>query len=85
MTITGGKIRYKEGPEGVAIIFDHGAPIVFADLVTELEEINGVVRITFAALTMNGDGLHKAIVVARVRMPKDMAWQFCRALRELEG
>lgn len=83
MPLTVGKIRFKPGEDGVAAIFDLGAPTLFADLVTELEEADGVVRVTFAALSKNGDGLHKAIVVARVRMPKVLARQLLKALKGL--
>lgn len=84
MKQTVGKIRFKDGPDGVAAIFDHGAPAYFTDLVTELDEADGIIRMTFAALSQNGDGLQKAIVAVRLRMPKDMAWRMCRDLRALE-
>jgi hypothetical protein len=83
MPLTVGKIRFKPGDDGTAVIFDLGAPTLFADLVTEMEEADGVVRVTFAALSKNGDGLHKAIVVARVRMPKVLARQLLKALKGL--
>lgn len=73
MPLTVGKVQYKEGPDGWAPIFDLGAPTLFADLITEFEEVDGVVRITFAALSGNGDGTQKAIVSARIRLPKHIA------------
>lgn len=84
MPLTVGKIRYKPGPDGFAPIFDLGAPTLFADLVTELDEIDSVVCMTFAVLSRNGDGVPKAIVAVRMRMPKDIAWKMCRDLRKLE-
>jgi hypothetical protein len=70
-------------------IFDEGAPALYVDLITELEvevdENDIVVRISFGAMSKNGDGQIKAMIAVRIRTPKNMAWQFCRDLRELEG
>jgi hypothetical protein len=83
MPLTVGKIRFKPGEDGWAAIFDLGAPTLFADLVTELEEADGVVRLTFAALSKNGEGVPKAIVVARIRLPKVLARELLKGLRGL--
>lgn len=82
MAQTVGKIHI--GKETV-VIFDHGALCLWADIFTELEEVDGVVKITFASVHKNGDGIHKASVAVRIRMPKDAAWKLCRDLRALEG
>lgn len=67
-------------------IFDEGAPVLYVDLITELDvDENDIVRISFGAMSRNGDGQIKAMVAVRIRMPKNLAWQFCRDLRELEG
>jgi len=67
-------------------VFDEGAPALYVDLITELEvDENDIVRISFGARSKNGDGQEKAMIAVRIRMPKTMAWQFCRDLRELEG
>lgn len=73
-------------PEEPVFIFDEGAPALYVDLMTELEvDENDIVRISFGAMSKNGDGQIKAMIAVRIRMPKNMAWQFCRDLRELEG
>ncbi|MDW9814957.1 hypothetical protein GOB25_07725 [Sinorhizobium meliloti] len=84
MKQTVGKARFKEGPDGVAPIFDHGAPALFSDIVTEIEEVDGIIRLTFAALSRNGDGVEKAIIAVRLRMPKEVTLQMCRNLEALE-
>ncbi|MDX0548560.1 hypothetical protein GOC81_22875 [Sinorhizobium medicae] len=73
-------------PEVPVFIFDEGAPALYVDLITELEvDENDIVRISFGAMSKNGDGQIKAMIAVWIRMPKNMAWQFCRSLRELEG
>jgi hypothetical protein len=66
-------------------LFDNGAPALWTDLVSELKEVGGIVRMSFAAISTNGDGVQKASVVARLRMPKDVAWALCRSLHEMQG
>lgn len=73
-------------PEVPVFIFDEGAPALYVDLITELEvDENDIVRISFGAMSKNGDGQIKANISVRLRMPKNIAWQFRRGLRELEG
>lgn len=82
----GGTVGKAKGPDDEwLVVFDRGANTYYADLVTELSEHKGVVRMSFASVSTNGDGIPKATVVARLRMPKDLAWQLCRELKELEG
>ncbi|AEH79676.1 hypothetical protein SM11_chr2422 [Sinorhizobium meliloti SM11] len=72
-------------PEEPVFIFDEGAPALFVDLITELEvDENDIVRISFGAMSKNGDGVEKAMIAVRIRMPKNMAWKFCRDLSSLE-
>lgn len=66
-------------------LFDSGAPALWTDLVSELKEVGGIVRLSFAAISTNGDGVQKASVVVRLRMPKEVAWSLCRSLKALEG
>lgn len=66
-------------------LFDPGAPALWADLVTEMKEVGGIVRMSFAAISTNGDGVQKASIVVRLRMPKEIAWSICRSLKALEG
>lgn len=79
---TVGKMKSQDG-EWV-FLFDHGTPTVYADLVTEVAEKDGIVRLSFAAITQDGDGIPKANIVARLRMPKDMAWELCRSIKALD-
>ncbi|WP_208152997.1 hypothetical protein J4T90_19215 [Sinorhizobium medicae] len=73
-------------PEDPIFVFDEGAPALYVDLITELEvDENDIVRISFGAMSKNGDGQIKAMIAVRLRMPKNIAWQFRRGLRELEG
>ncbi|MDX0449133.1 hypothetical protein BMJ35_23165 [Sinorhizobium medicae] len=73
-------------PEDPIFVFDEGAPALYVDLITELEvDENDIVRISFGAMSKNGDGQTKAMIAVRLRMPKNIAWQFRRGLRELEG
>jgi len=76
-----GKIR--DGDQ-VLIIFDPGTTPVFVDITTEVAEEDGIVRLGFAAITQNGDGVPKADVVARIRMKEDVAWALCRSLKALQ-
>ncbi|MDX0182694.1 hypothetical protein GOC16_17840 [Sinorhizobium meliloti] len=80
-----GKIRIGEDPEDVVILFDQGTPPLHVDLFTELDEDEGIIRISFAAITQDGEGTKKADIVARLRMKKDLAWELCRALKRLEA
>jgi len=81
MLRTVGKIR--DGDE-VLIIFDQGITPVFVDIATEIAEEDGIVRLGFAAITQNGDGIPKADVVVRIRMKVDVAWALCRSLKALQ-
>lgn len=80
-----GKIRIGDDPDDVVVIFDSGAAPLHVDLVTELAEEDGTVRISFAAITQDGDGQRKAEVVARLRMSADVAWRLCRELKKLQA
>lgn len=79
---TVGKIR--DGDE-LIVIFDDGTDALWADIVTEISEHDGIVRMSFAAISTNGDGVPKADVVARLRMRVETAWGLCRSLKALEG
>ncbi|MDK1493347.1 hypothetical protein QN219_25415 [Sinorhizobium sp. 7-81] len=79
-----GKIRIGSGPEDVVVIIDNGSPPLLVDLFTELADEEGIVRLSFAALTQDGEGQKKADVVARLRMRKELAWELCRAIKELD-
>jgi hypothetical protein len=79
-----GKIRIGAGPDEVVVIIDNGSPPLHVDLFTEVADEKGIVRISFAALTQDGEGQKKADVVARLRMRKELAWDLCRALKELD-
>lgn len=79
-----GKIRIGDDPDDVVVIFDSGAVPLHVDLVTELSEEEGTVRISFASITQDGDGQKKADVVARLRMRGQVAFALCRALRDLQ-
>ena len=82
--ISGTVGKIKDGEEWV-FLFDPGALTLYADIVTEMHESSGIVRMSFAAISTNGDGVHKANIVVRLRMPKDVAWSLCRELRAMEG
>ena len=66
------------------VIFDEGAPNPYANFITELAEENGVVRVGFAALSQDGDGQMKAMIVVRLHLKRDVAWEMCRELRKIE-
>lgn len=82
MIRTVGKIR--DGDD-IVVIFDDGTDPLWADLCTEISEHDGIVRMSFAAISTNGDGVPKADVVARLRMKTETAWALCRSLHALEG
>jgi hypothetical protein len=77
-----GKIQ--DGDEWL-FVFDAGAPTYYSDIVTEMTGDGGVVKMSFAAVSTNGDGIRKAMVVMRLRMPEGIAWELCRRLKELQG
>lgn len=79
-----GKIRIGDGPDDVVVIIDHGSPPLHVDLFTELVEEEGLVRVSFAAITKDGDGIPKAEVVARLRMRKELLWDLCRETKDLD-
>ena len=81
---TVGKVESIDG-EWVFLFDPTGALTLWADVVTELRESSGIVRMSFAAISTNGDGVQKANIVVRLRVPKDVAWSLCRSLRALEG
>lgn len=84
MIRTVGKMQI-EGTDEWLVIFDTGLAPLHVDLITEIAEEDGIVRMSFAAISTNGDGIPKADVVARLRMKTDVAWGVCRSLRALEG
>lgn len=81
MTRSVGKII--DGEEAL-IVFDDGVTPVYADLVTEVAEKNGIVRLSFAAITQDGDGIPKADIMLRLRLPKDAALALGQALQALD-
>ncbi|WP_434733733.1 hypothetical protein NL154_05535 [Rhizobium sp. YTUHZ044] len=81
MPRTVGKIRHDAD---WIVIFDEGIKPLHVDLFTELFHEEGLVRISFAAVTQHGDGTRKADVVVSLRMSEDLAFSLCRALRELQ-
>ncbi|MDX0615176.1 hypothetical protein GOD03_11845 [Sinorhizobium medicae] len=80
-----GKIRIGDDPDDVVVLFDPGAPPLHVDIFTELDEEGGIVRISFAAITQDGDGTKKADIVARLRMKKEIAWELCRELKKCDA
>lgn len=82
MTPTVGKIEF-DG-EWLVIFSENVAPM-HVDLFTELVHEDGLVRISFAAVSQHGDGTKKADVVVSLRMSEDLAFAMCRALKALEG
>lgn len=82
MPRTVGKIR--DGDDWL-VIFDDGIKPLHVDLFTELFHDDGIVRMSFAAVTQHGDGTKKADVVVSLRMSEDLAYSLCRALKALGG
>ncbi|MEZ0002070.1 hypothetical protein [Sinorhizobium fredii] len=81
MTRTVGKIIH----DGEAlVIFDDGVAPLYADLVTEVAEKDGIVRLSFAAITQDGDGIPQANVMLRLRLPKDAALSLGKSLQALD-
>ncbi|WP_322882873.1 MULTISPECIES: hypothetical protein [Sinorhizobium] len=66
------------------VIFDEGAPNPYANFITEVADEGDVVRVGFAALSQDGDGQIKAMIVVRLHLKKDIAWEMCRELRKIE-
>ncbi|MCA1493308.1 hypothetical protein I6F11_20520 [Ensifer sp. NBAIM29] len=58
---------------------------IYADFVTEAVERNGIVRLSFAAITQDGDGIPKADIMLRLRLPKEAASNLRRSLEVIEG
>jgi hypothetical protein len=81
MPKTVGKIQH-DG-EWIVIFEDSIAPL-HVDLFTELLHEEGIVRMSFAAISQHGDGTKKADVVVSLRMSEDTAYSLCRALRALQ-
>ena len=81
MIRTVGKIR--DGDD-VLIIFDDGTDPHWIDVVTEVSEQDGIVRMSFASISQDGDGVAKADVAVRIRMKTELAWSVCRSLHALE-
>lgn len=67
------------------VIFDEGIAPLHVDLFTELFTEEGIVRMSFAAITQHGDGTKKADVTVSLRMSEDTAFSLCRALKGLQG
>lgn len=67
------------------VIFEEGVKPLHVDLFTELFHEEGIVRVSFAAVSQHGDGTRKADVVVSLRMLEGLAYELCRALRALEG
>jgi len=82
MIRTVGKMKDSDG-EWI-VVFSDNVPPLHVDLFTELFHEEGIVRMSFAAVTQHGDGTRKADVVASLRMSEDLAFSLCRALRELQ-
>lgn len=66
------------------VVFDEGAPNAYANFITEMADDGDVVRVGFAALSQDGDGQMKAMIVVRLHLKRDIAWQMCRELRHIE-
>ncbi|MDW9528098.1 hypothetical protein RWE87_05055 [Sinorhizobium meliloti] len=72
-------------PSAPVFIFDEGSPAFYVDLVTELEvDEHDIVRLSFAAQSVNGDGQTKAVVSVRIRMVSEVAKKLCRDLGKME-
>lgn len=71
-------------PEKPIFIFDEGAPNPYANFITEMVEEDGIIRVGFAALSKGTDAQTNAMVVVRLHLRKEIAWELCRELRRLE-
>lgn len=71
-------------PSAPVFIFDEGAQNCYANFITELAEEDGVIRVGLAALSKDGDGQMKAMIVVRLHLKREVAWELCRGLRRLE-
>jgi len=72
-------------PEEPVFLFDEGAPALYVDLITELEvDENDIVRISFGAMSRNGDGQTKAMIAVRIRMPRSVARAFGQTLTKMQ-
>lgn len=71
-------------PKTPIVVFDEGAPNAYANFITEMADDGDVVRVGFAALSQDGDGQMKAMIVVRLHLKRDVAWQMCRELRQIE-
>lgn len=71
-------------PKTPIVVFDEGAPNAYANFITEMADDGDVVRVGFAALSQDGDGQMKAMIVIRLHLKRDVAWQMCRELRQIE-
>lgn len=78
-----GKIKALDEDEWL-FLFDRGAHTYYADLVTEVGAGKGIVRLSFAAVSVDGDGIPKGTVVCRVRLPVDIAAKLCETIKELK-
>jgi len=81
---TVGKI-HDDGRDEWIVVFDDGTPAIHVDLVTELSEHEGIISMSFASVSKDGDGIRKADVSVRLRMKADIGWSLCRSLKALEG
>jgi hypothetical protein len=66
------------------VVFDEGAPNAYANFITEMADDGDVVRVGFAALSQDGDGQMKAMIVVRLNLKREIAWEMCRELRKIE-
>ncbi|WP_037446847.1 hypothetical protein [Sinorhizobium fredii] len=82
MTRTVGKVIL-DGDQFL-VVFDDGIAPLYADIVTEVVEKNGTVRLSFAAITQDGDGIPQANVMLRLRLPKDAALSLRQSLQALD-
>lgn len=71
-------------PSAPIFIFDEGAQNCYANFITEIAEDDGVIRVGFAALSKDGDGQMKAMIVARLHLKQETAWELCRNLKRLQ-
>ncbi|RVG08566.1 hypothetical protein CN234_17440 [Sinorhizobium meliloti] len=71
-------------PSAPVFIFDEGAPNPYANFITEIAEDGCVIRVGFAALSTDGDGQTKAMIVCRLHLKLEAAWHLCRELAKIE-